>query len=552
VNRYGTVTTKPPQRPPQAYLSTGPRPGTDAIVVSPHNLASLAGIEILGAGGNAVDAAIAVDAVLGVVAPDTCGPGGDLFALIHGPDLETPVALNASGRAGSGITADGIRDMGFGAIPYRSPWSITVPGCVDGWEALTERYANLTLADTLAPAIAIAREGFTVSLELAASLRRLTDMIGSQPSASSLYPDGSPATFDARITRRDLADTLEAIASTGRDAFYLGDPGIGITEATQGAVVPDDLAVTQAEWVDPASLDVFGRTAWTIGTNTQGYLTLATLWIFEHLNPPTDSNDPLFHHLLIEAYRSVAWERSMFVADPLTAPLSSAELLDTERLAMRAETISRTTAGRWPMPHPSPGGTAYMTVKDGNGMGVSFIQSNFAGIGSGLSAGATGVFLHNRGAGFSLIPGHPNEYSPGNRPMHTLSPTLWTRDGSLDLLLGTRGGDQQPQFLAQYAAHHFHTGACTDDSQKVPRWNMEQPAPGTDSALRIEPRFAPGIRSGLEALGHTVTDSDAWEPGWGPISAIDVGGEMKGSADPRISTSAALYADDREPMTDDR
>jgi gamma-glutamyltranspeptidase/glutathione hydrolase len=491
-------------------------------------------------GGNAVDAAIAADAVLGVVAPDTCGPGGDLFALIHAPGMNTPTALNASGRAGSGITADDMRDRGFGEIPYRSPWSITVPGCVDGWEALVTQYANLPLADLLAPSIAIARAGFPVSLELATSLRSLTDMISPQPSASSLYPRNQPPEFGSRIMRPDLADTLETIATSGRDSFYLGAPGIGITEATGGAVTPDDLSTTQSEWVDPASLDVFGRTVWTIGPNTQGYITLATLWIFEHLDPPKDPNDPMFHHLLIEAYRSVAWERSMYVADPDTAPLSSTELLDTDRLAQRAATISRTATGRWPMPDPSPGGTAYMTVKDSGGMGVSLIQSNYAGIGSGLSAGATGVFLHNRGAGFNLIHGHPNEYRPGRRPMHTLSPTLWTRGGSLDLLLGTRGGDQQPQFLAQYAAHHYHAGACTDDSQRAPRWNMEQPTPGTDSAVRIEPRFSPKTRSKLETLGHTVTDAAMWEPGWGPISAIDVGGEMKGSADPRISTSAAL------------
>jgi gamma-glutamyltranspeptidase/glutathione hydrolase len=533
--------TKRPERPPQAHLSTNPRPETDAIVVSPHYLASQAGIDVIAAGGNAVDAAIAVDAVMGVVAPDTCGPGGDLFALIHGPGIAEPVALNASGRAGSGIVADDMRDLGFGAIPYRSPWSITVPGCVDGWEALAERYANLPLADLLAPAITIAREGFPVSLELASSLKSLADTISSQPSAASLYPDGRPAAFDTHITRRDLAETLEVIAASGRDAFYLGAAGAGIAEATGGAVTPDDLSVTQSEWVDPASKEIFGRTAWTIGPNSQGYITLATLWIFEHLNPPADPNDPLFHHLLIEAYRSVAWERSMYVTDPRTAPHSSTELLETARLARRAATISRTSTGRWPMPDGSPGGTAYMTVKDGNGMGISFIQSNYAGIGSGLSAGSTGVFLHNRGAGFNLIQGHPNEYQPGRRPMHTLSPTVWTNNESLDLLLGTRGGDQQPQFLAQYAAHHFHADACTDDSQIAPRWNMEQPEPGTDSALRIEPRFALKTRSALEKLGHTITEAGMWEPGWGPISAIDVGGEMKGSADPRISTSAALY-----------
>ncbi|GMR01937.1 MAG: gamma-glutamyltransferase [Acidimicrobiia bacterium] len=531
-----------PERPGQAHLSTGQQPTTASIVVSRHYLASQAGLEVIALGGNAVDAAIAVDAVLSVVAPDTCGPGGDLFALVFEPGMDEPAALNSSGRAGSGVTADDIRDAGHGEIPYRSHWSVTVPGCVDGWEALVERFGNRPLSTTLAPAIDVAREGFPVSRELGDSLMRLTDLIGSQESSPPLYPNGTPAQIGATITRPALADTLEEVASSGRDAFYLGDVGTGITEATRGAVTADDLAVSQAEWVDPASLDIFGRTAWTIGPNSQGYLTLATLWIFEHLEPPDDPDDPLFHHLLIESYRSVAWERSMYVTDLATAPLSSEQLLDPDRLAERAATIDRSRAGRWPMPRQSLGGTAYMTVKDTNGLGVSFIQSNYAGIGSGLSAGATGVFLHNRGAGFNLIQGHPNEYKPGRRPMHTLSPTLWTQGKDLDLLLGTRGGDQQPQFLAQYAARHYRAGACTDDPQMAPRWNMEQPRPGTDSSIRIEPRFSPNTVTTLEALGHSVTDAGAWEPGWGPISAIDVGGEMKGSADPRISTSAALYA----------
>ncbi len=532
---------KRPDRPSEAHLSTNPRQATDAIVVSPHHLASQAGIDIIDAGGNAVDAAIAVDAVLGVVAPDTCGPGGDLFALIHEPGMGTPVTLNASGRAGSGITADDMRDQGFGEIPYRSPWSITVPGCVDGWEALVERFGVLPLSASLGPAITIARHGFPVSFELASSLQSLTDMISSQRSAGSMYPNGQPAPYGSSITRPDLADTLEAIADSGRDAFYLGAPGAGITETTNGAVTPDDLSAVQSDWVEPVSMEIFDRTAWTVGPNTQGYITLATLWIFEQLDPPDDPNDPMFHHLLIEAYRSVAWERSMYVSDPQSAPLSSDELLDTDRLARRAATIDRSQAGRWPMPVPSLGGTAYMTVKDRNGMGVSFIQSNYAGIGSGLSAGSTGVVLHKRGAGFNLIQGHPNEYTPHRRPLHTLAPTLWTRGGALDLLLGTRGGDQPPQFLAQYAAHHFRAGLCTDDSQMAPRWYMDQPEPGTDSAVRIEPRFSPKTKSALEALGHTVTEAGMWEAGWGPIAAIDVGGEMKGSADPRISTSAALY-----------
>jgi len=530
----------PPARPDPAHLSTGPQPPSSSVVVSPHYLASQAGLDVIAAGGNAVDAAIAVDAVLAVVAPDTCGPGGDLFALIHQPGDAIPSTLNSSGRAGSGVTADDIRDAGHGEIPYRSRWSITVPGCVDGWEALVGRFGSLPLSMSLAPAIEIARNGFPVSLELADSLERLIDLISDQASSSPLYPKGAPAAFGSVITRPALADTLEAIAASGRDAFYLGAPGNGIIEATGGSVTPDDLSVCQAEWVDPVSLDVFGRTAWTVGPNSQGYLTLATTWIFEHLDPPDDPNDPLFHHLLIEAYRSVAWERSMYVTDPATAPLTALELLDPERLAKRASAIDRARAGRWPTPEPSQGGTSYMTVKDGSGMGVSLIQSNYAGIGSGLSAGSTGVFLHNRGAGFNLIQGHPNEYQPGRRPMHTLSPTTWTKEASLDLLLGTRGGDQQPQYLAQYAAHHYHAGACTDDSQMAPRWSMEQPLPGTDSSISIEPRFDPTTVASLEALGHHVAEARMWEPGWGPICAIDVGGEMKGSADPRISTSAAI------------
>jgi gamma-glutamyltranspeptidase/glutathione hydrolase len=527
-------------RPAPAQLSTGETIANQGIAVSPHWLASRTGVEILNAGGSAVDAAIAVDAVLAVVAPDTCGPGGDLFALVHDPSLGAPVALNASGRGGSGVTADDLRDQGLGDIPYRSPWSITVPGCVDGWEALSERFGRLPLARVLAGAIDIARSGFEVSDELAQSLGRIHTMIGGQPSAASLYPNATPPSSGATLRRTALADVLEDIAIGGRQAFYSGDVGAGIEAATQGAIRPDDLARIQADWIVPASLDLFGRTAWTIPPNSQGYLTLATLWIFSHLDPPDDPNDPLFQHLLVEAYRSVAWEREDTVSDPATADLDVTALLDPGRLADRAERISRDRTIRWPMPTPSVGGTAYMTVLDGNGMGVSFIQSNFAGIGSGLSAGATGVWLHNRGAGFNLIPGHPNEFAPSKRPLHTLSPTLWTKNGSLDLLLGTRGGDQQPQYLAQYAATHFHAGMCTDDTQAVPRWSMEQPQPGSDSTIEVESRFARSTIDGLSRRGHVVTVASAYEPGWGPISAIDVAGERKGSADPRVSTSAAL------------
>lgn len=522
-----------------AALSTGTVADASGIVVSPHHMASRAGIDVLHAGGSAVDAAIAVNAVLGVVLPDTCGPGGDLFALVHTPDSPEPFALNASGRAGSGITADDLRDRGFGDIPYRSPWSVTVPGCVDGWEALVERFGALALSDALRPAIDIAEHGFEVSTELADSLARGQQLLEGQGSAPALYRDSRPPIAGEVLTRPRLAEVLRGISSDGRDAFYASEVGRGIVAATDGAITAEDLSRPQADWITPARLDLFDRTAWTIPPNSQGYLTLATLWIFLHLDPPDDPNDPLYQHLLIEAYRSVAWEREDTVSDPATAASADA-LLDPARLEERASRISRSATTRWPVPNAAPSGTAYMTVLDGRGMGVSFIQSNYAGIGSGLSAADTGVWLHNRGAGFNLLPGHPNEYAAGKRPLHTLSPTLWTRAGVLDLLLGTRGGDQQPQYLAQFAAHHFHAGLCTDDAQMWPRWSMDQPAPGTDSSVEVESRHAPSTIDGLRRLGHAVSVAGPYERGWGPISAIDVGGLHKGSADPRVSTSSAM------------
>ena len=529
-----------PLRPDEARLSTDPTDGSRGIVVSPHYLASEAGVGILEEGGNAVDAAIAVNAVLGVVLPDTCGPGGDLFALVHSPGDTIPSVLNASGRAGSGVTSDDMRDAGLGAIPMRSKWSITVPGCVDGWEALVARHGTLPLSRLLAPAIEIARDGFAISSELASSLTRIRDLIADQPSAEPFYREGQAAHSGTTMRRPGFGDTLEAIAGDGRSAFYGGSVGAAITEATDGAITEEDLERPQADWVTPLMTTVFNRSAWTVPPNSQGYLTLATLKIFEMLDPPDDPNDPLYQHLLIESYRSVAWEREDMAVDPDHTLVSDEDLLTDDRLAERAATISPSRAGRWPMPRRSPGGTAYMTVRDATGMGISLIQSNFWGIGSGRSAGATGVFLHNRGAGFNLIPGHQNEFAPQKRPLHTLSPTLWTNGSSLDLLLGTRGGDQQPQYLAQIAASFYQAHNCTDDSQALPRWSVAQPLPGTDSVIEYESRTAPSTIEGLRERGHVVEVVGPYEQGWGPVSAIDTGREMKGSADPRISTSAAL------------
>ena len=531
-----------PARDPNAPVATGPLPSSAAVAVTPHYLASEAALRVIRDGGTAVDGAIAADATLAVVAPDTCGPGGDLFAIVHRPGDDRPVVLNASGRAGSGASAAGLREEGLASIPMRSRSSITVPGCVDGWEALVERFSNRTLADDLAPAIAHGRDGFPTSVELAASLDRIRELVVDQPSAAHLYPGGAVPGVGAVLHRPALAETLAGIAETGRDSFYLGAVGAGIIEATNGAVVQEDLERRQFEWVEPASAEIFGLTAWTVPPNSQGWLTLATLRVFEILDPPNDPSDPAFQHALIEAYRSVAWERADTTADPDSAPFSPEQLLDPERLAARAVRFDPDTAQTWRTTTPAPGGTAYLTTRDHDGMVVSFIQSNFWGIGSGYSAGATGVWLHNRGAGFDLRPGHPNELAPGRRPLHTLAPTLWTDGDQARLVLGTRGGDQQPQLLAQVAANQLWASLTPDDCQRRPRWTIDSISGDASPVIRYEPRYPATVIAGLEGRGHRLEPASAWEAGWGPVSTITVDGSVQGSADPRVSTATALAA----------
>ena len=364
------------------------------VAVSPDRLASEAGREIMSAGGNAVDAAVAVNAVIGVVRPTDCGIGGDLFALVHQPGDEAPAALNASGRAGSGASANALRREGRTVMPAKGPATVTVPGCVDGWVALLERFGTLPLADVLAPAIRTAETGFPVSTEMALNLASVESLVEGEESAFELYPEGAAPAAGAMLTRPVYGATLATVAQRGRSAFYEESLAGEIAAATGGSVSESDLAQNQPEWVEPMTIDVLGRSAWTIPPNSQGYITLATLRIFEQLGPPPDFDDPEYHHLLIEAYRAAAWDRSLHLADPERMTISPDELLHPLRLTERAAAVT-STAGRWPPPPPLPGGTAHLCTMDAAGMGVSLMQSNFSGIGSGVSAGATGVWLHN-------------------------------------------------------------------------------------------------------------------------------------------------------------
>lgn len=513
-------------------------------VATPHFLSADAGREVLAAGGNAIDAAVAAVAAQGVVAPETCGLGGDLFALVHLPGWSRPRALNASGRSGSGADAQALRQAGHEEVPRDHPATVTVPGCVDGLQALASGLGVMPLADSLAPAIGLAEEGFTVSAEQARAFDLMSSVYRDNKAVADFYPDGRPLRQGDHVTRPALAATLRQIAEQGRDSFYRGTPGEDIVAAVGGLITPEDLDQDHAQWVEPIGVEAFGLTGWTVPPNSLGYLGPATLAVLEMLEPPTDDGDPVFWHLLVEAYRSLAWESHDVVADPDHVPIPPDRLMARERLERAAEAIDRERSGVWPAAIGSPSGTAYLCTTDSAGAAVSVIQSNYRGTGSPFGAARSGFLLQDRGGGFTLTPGHPNELRPGKRPLHTLAPTLWTRGERPAMVLGSRGGPVQPQLVAQVGARILLAGRSLEQAQEAPRWTAAQVGPGSASRLAVEPNFPSGVLADLMRRGHAVEEVGELQRGWGPVSVIEIDGDRRRAApDPRVDTTAALVFD---------
>jgi len=509
-------------------------------VVTPHHLSADAALQILDAGGNAADAAVAAVAAQGVVAPETSGVGGDLFALIHQAGWVRPRALNSSGRSGSNADASKLREDGHGEIPEDHPLAVTIPGCVDGLTTLSAELGSLSLGESLQPAISLAVNGFEVSTEQAAAFSKRASEYRDNSAVVDFFPDGSPVVKGDHVTRSALGTTLRSVAESGRDAFYLGRPGEEIVDAVGGLITRSDLVTSNADWIDPIGVDVAGLTAWTIPPNTQGYLGPGTLAVFEMLDPPDDPENPLWWHLLIEAYRCLAWERNDIVADPGHSPLPDNLMLDRPRLERAAATVSPTGTGKWPVLGPISG-TAYMCVADARGMAVSIIQSNYRGTGSPFGAAGSGFLLQDRGLGFTLTPGHPNELQPGKRPLHTLAPTLWTDRNQPRWLLGTRGGAVQPQLLAQVAGRAILGNTHLEDAQVAPRWAISNFGPDEPSSLAVEPGVSKTVVGELVSRGHLVEPLAESQPGWGPVSIIEIQeGQRRAAADPRVDTTRAI------------
>ncbi|MDH3189541.1 MAG: gamma-glutamyltransferase family protein, partial [Acidimicrobiia bacterium] len=439
----------------------------------------------------------------------------------------------------SNASASMLRDLGHETVPRDHPLTVTIPGCVDGLIALAERFGSQSLSRVLEPAITAAREGFPVSSEQARAFATMVDVYVDNPAVSSFYPDREPVTAGDVVTRADLARTLESVAAGGREAFYQGEPGADIVSALEGFVTAEDLEANQAEWVDPINVTVGQDTAWMVPPNSAGYLGPGTLAVFARLDPPDDPRDPLWWHLLIEAHRALAWERDLLVSDPRSARIPPQELLSEARLNRAAGLVSRAGAGFFPSRPTQPTGTAFMCVADEVGTAVSIINSNYRGTGSPFGAAQSGFLLHDRGAGFSLEPGHPAEMLPGMRPAHTLSPTLWTRGETASWIIGTRGGEIQPQLIAQLAARLVISDQPLSVAQAAPRWSMTEYGPQSGSSVSLEP--GTGIADALRHLGHQVNEMADLQPGWGPMSVIDRRRtEVLAAADPRVDTATAL------------
>lgn len=513
------------------------------MVCSVDHLASSAGVEVLAQGGTAADAAIATSAVLTVTTPHMCGMGGDLFALIHLPDEPgMPEVLDAAGRAGSGADADALRAEGHTVMPFTGDVrTATVPGCVDGWVALHERHGRLPLADVLAPALRLAGDGFPASPLLVFTLDRLAGVEGCDE-LTTIRPG-----VGGRVTRPELARTLTAVALGGREAFYEGAFGAALLDVGRGLYTEDDLATSQALWRDPVGRRVWGHDVWTVPPVSQGYLSVLSAAIVEHLAgddlPAPDT--PEWAHLMVEATRLAAHDRPAVLFDGA----SGAALLTDDVVAAKAAGFS--PGARADVGAPAAGGgTIYLCAVDGEGMGVSLIQSNASGYGCHVAVPGTGILLHNRGIGFTLEEGHPAEYGPGRKPPHTLSPALVTRaDGSLRQVIGTMGGDSQPhvvlQLLARTLVHDEEPGAALE----APRFVLSS---GTgqgfdtwttpDQVVRVEAHAPDAWDAGLVERGHRVERAALDPAGFGHAHVIQLepDGMRAGAADVRSVIGAAV------------
>ncbi|MFZ4809007.1 MAG: gamma-glutamyltransferase [Hyphomicrobiaceae bacterium] len=514
----------------------------NAMVATSHPLASLAAIEMLRKGGNAVDAAITASAVQAVVEPAMTGIGGDCFAMIAKPGSDKIIALNASGRAPAAATADWYKKKGISQIEMQSPHAVTVPGAIDGWVRLVTDHGTKPLSDILAPAIEYAAGGFAVAPRVAHDWSRVaTKLEAHAGSRRHLLPNGRTPRAGEVIAFPALAKTLEAIAAKGREGFYGGEVGADIVatlNALGGLHTLDDLAAQSCAYVDPISVPYNGVELCELPPNNHGIVALILLKMLARLGPLSESpTSARRYHVMNEAARLAYALRDTFVADPAMAKVPVDHMLDDAVIADLVKRIdpSRRTPDLGPVPKPGGSDTIYLSIVDKDGMVVSFINSVFSSFGSGIVTERTGVVLHNRGQGFVLDPAHPNCIAPRKRPMHTLVPAMALKDGKPLLSFGVMGAAFQPMGHVYVLTNILDYGMDVQEAIDCPRVFFE------GAELQIEEGVPPDTATRLAQMGHKVSIRE--EP-WGGSQAVLIdraNGVLVGGSDARKDGMAIGY-----------
>jgi gamma-glutamyltranspeptidase / glutathione hydrolase len=525
------------------------------MVAAAHPLAVQIGVDVLQKGGSAADAAIAVNAALGFVEPMSCGIGGDLFAIVWDAKTQKLYGLNASGRSPRAISADKVKPDADGTIRERTPDSWTVPGTVNGWFALHERFGRVPMADLLAPSIRAAREGEAVPEVIAALWEAGAGTYKAAPGfARTFLPEGRPPREGEVFRNPDLARAYEALARDGRDAFYRGAIAKDIASFSRrngGFLAEEDLAADRPDWVEPISTTYRGVRVFELPPNGQGISALQLLNVMETFDLKSMGRDSAaFWHTFVEAKKLVYEDRARFVADPAFHKASLDWLLskdyarDRARLIDPARAANRIDAGHPPL---ASGDTTYLAVADAEGNMVSLIQSNYAGFGSGYVVDGWGFALHNRGALFNLRPGLPNSLEPGKRPFHTIIPAFAMKDGKPWLAFGVMGGDMQPQGHAQVivnmvdfgmnlqeagdAARFYHTGSSEPTGTLMT----------TGGVLHLESGVPAEVRRDLVRRGHRVVDTVGRFGGYQAVMRDPVTGVLAGATESRKDGCAMGY-----------
>ena len=528
-----------------------------AMAATSHPLATQIALDVMKAGGSAVDAAIAANAALGLMEPTGNGIGGDLFAIVWDPATNKLHGYNGSGRSPQSLTLKWFQENDYTEVPSWGPLPVTVPGAVDGWFALHGRFGKLPMADILAPTIRYARDGHPVHEVIAYYWGRSVPRLSAYPGFTEQF------TVDGRAPRKgelwknpNLANTLETIARDGRDAFYKGRVAKTIGDffaANDGFLSAADMAAHTGEWVDPVSTNYRGVDVWELPPNGQGIAALQILNLLEPYDLKSFGfGSPAHVHLFVEAKKLAFEDRARWYADPAFDPAPVERLIAKDYAAERGKLIDPERAARTvEAGHPAlqQGDTIYLTTADSSGMMVSLIQSNYRGMGSGMAPPGLGFILQDRGEQFVLKEGHPNSYAPGKRPFHTIIPAFATKDGKPWLSFGVMGGAMQPQGHAQIIINLIDFGMNLQEAGDAPRIHHDGSTEPAGQALAMNDGGVVELETGfpyetVRALmnkGHTVRFANGPFGGYQAIARDHDNDVWIGASESRKDGQAAGY-----------